>query len=321
MEVLTTYTPMMDVPRFNFYYEADAVHNPNRSVVWTDVYVDPAGQGWMASAIQPVYSGDFLEGVNGLDITVATLVDQVLALQIPWAGYGVLVSRSGTIMALPRGGEADFGLTELLTHDYQEAIKQDTFKPDEFNLFKRKDLGELGRMLERDAQGTVGTNLAGAGKTVSWNTVQATGWKLLIVVSDAEIESQAVSLSYRISTLLYIMIGGIVVFYVGFFLYLYYKAKRMSQDIAQPLTEINDTVRSIGQGNYEQVAKPVAVIELDETSRGVVEMGRRLGEEKAALLRTQDELTMAKEGAESAAKAKTEFLATMRWASIEQGAL
>lgn len=41
----------MVIPDYNFYYLADAKHNPQRQVVWTDVYLDPAGQGWMASAI------------------------------------------------------------------------------------------------------------------------------------------------------------------------------------------------------------------------------------------------------------------------------
>jgi len=35
------FDPRMDVRGFNFYYEADARHNPGRGVVWTDAYVDP----------------------------------------------------------------------------------------------------------------------------------------------------------------------------------------------------------------------------------------------------------------------------------------
>src|SRR5690606_18261079 len=54
----------MVIPDYNFYYLADAEHNPGRGVVWTDVYLDPAGHGWMMSAIAPVYRGDFLEGVS-----------------------------------------------------------------------------------------------------------------------------------------------------------------------------------------------------------------------------------------------------------------
>ncbi len=311
MDVRKTYAPEMDIPSYNFYYEADAKHNPERRVVWTDVYVDPAGQGWMASCIAPAYRGDVLEGVVGADVTVATLVKQVLALQIPWEGYGVLIGRTGTILALPAGGERDFALTELTNHDYQAAILKDTFKPDSYNLFKRKDLGDLSGFVEQQREGILETTLSGETKRAAWSTVGATGWKLIVVVPQAQIDGQAVTLSARIGRLAVYMIGGLVLFYTCFFVYLYRKARTMSRGIAEPLARINELVREIGEGRYTQEAKPVAVVELDETARGVVGMGRRLGEDNAALLRTQDELRSAKEMAESAARAKSEFLARM----------
>ena len=52
------YPPDVDIPTYNFYYLANAWQNPSRKIVWTDVYLDPAGQGWMMSAIAPVYRGE-----------------------------------------------------------------------------------------------------------------------------------------------------------------------------------------------------------------------------------------------------------------------
>jgi len=311
MDVLKQYAPAMEIPSYNFYYEADAKHNPERKIVWTDVYVDPAGQGWMASCIAPVYRGDVLEGVVGVDITVATLVSRVLALSIPWDGYGVLVGRTGTILAMPKGGERDFGLTELTDHDYQSAILKDTFKPEQYNLYKRADLGELPGLVEAPRDGMVRVALAGEPKHVAWSTVGNAGWKLLVVVPQTKIDAQAVTLSARIGRLAVYMVAGLVLFYTGFFVYLYRKARGMSLGIAEPLTRINDTVRAIGEGHFEQEVAPVEVVELDETARGVVAMGRRLGEENEALLHTQRELRSAKEIAETAARAKSEFLARM----------
>ncbi|RTL03351.1 MAG: ATPase, partial [Lysobacterales bacterium] len=150
-EVLTQYPAKMDIPSYNFYYEADAAHDPERRAVWTDAYVDPAGSGWMVSSIAPVYGGadgNFLEGVVGIDVTVDTIVRRVLNLQLPWQGYALLVGRDGTILALPPRGERDFGLKELTAHSYDEAIRADTFKPDDFNVHKRADLAVLGRALK-----------------------------------------------------------------------------------------------------------------------------------------------------------------------------
>ena len=69
-DVMDQFAESIDIPSFNFYYEADQQHNPERKNVWTDVYLDPAGLGWMISAISPIYDGDFLEGVAGVDIPI-----------------------------------------------------------------------------------------------------------------------------------------------------------------------------------------------------------------------------------------------------------
>lgn len=136
---LDQYPPDMNIPEYNFYYLADAKHNPGKGTVWTDVYIDPAGQGWMASSIAPVYNQDFLEGVVGLDITVGSIVENIQNLSVPWGGYAILTSNSGNIMALPPLGEVDFGVTELTDYSYQQAITEEIFKPDQFNLLKRED--------------------------------------------------------------------------------------------------------------------------------------------------------------------------------------
>ena len=49
---------------YNFYYEADKKHNPKKEPVWTDVYLDPAGKGWMISLIAPIYKNRYLKEIS-----------------------------------------------------------------------------------------------------------------------------------------------------------------------------------------------------------------------------------------------------------------
>jgi serine phosphatase RsbU (regulator of sigma subunit) len=289
LDVLKVYPLAMKIPDFNFYYEADTQHNPKRGIVWTDVYVDPAGQGWMASCIAPIYNSDMVEGVIGADITVATLVKKVLDMKVPWSGYGMLIGRSGTILALPAGGESDFNLVELTNHDYQTAILKDTFKPESFNLFKRADLGELPNRLEKEPHGIMVSDLRGQASQIAWDTIGETGWKLMVVVPRSQIDAQALTLSRRMSKLAVGMVAGLVVFYTGFLAFLWRQSQRMSRRIADPLMRMNDQVNAISRGQYEQTAIPVGVVEVDTTNRGIVEMGRRLGENEAALLKSEAE--------------------------------
>jgi len=134
--VFDQYLPDMNIPKFNFYYLADREHNPDKGPVWTDTYLDPAGQGWMMSCISPVYKGDFLEGVAGIDITIDNMLKTILSIKLPWNAEGFLVDRSGIIMAMPPGIEKKFKLTELRKHIYSCHVTKDTFKPEEFNLLK-----------------------------------------------------------------------------------------------------------------------------------------------------------------------------------------
>ena len=274
-EVLSQYPSRMNIPSYNFYYEADAKHNPLRKVVWTDVYVDPAGQGWMTSCIAPVYSNDFLEGVVGLDITVDTIIDDVLDLKIPWNGYGLLVSRNGTIIALPKAGESDWGVKEFTKHEYSEAIQKDTFKPASFNIFEREKNAALSKELKEKPNGTVHTDLNGK-RIVSWATIPETGWKLLITVPENEVYAPSALLAARLNILAWLMLGGMLIFYIIFFSFLYRRARQMTEFISKPLEAIDRMVTSVAAGNYQQNAPDFFVAELNRTAEGIVQMGGQI---------------------------------------------
>ena len=78
-DVMSQYEAKMDWTSFNFYFLADAAHNPKREPVWVnEPYIDPAGRGWMISAIAPVYFNNLLVGVPGIDITVNTVTERYI---------------------------------------------------------------------------------------------------------------------------------------------------------------------------------------------------------------------------------------------------
>ncbi|WP_428263109.1 ATP-binding protein [Haliangium sp.] len=309
-DVLEVFPKRMNIPSFNFYYEADAAHNPGRGVVWTDVYIDPAGQGWMTSCIAPVYEDDFLAGVVGLDVTVATIISSVLDLEIPWEGYGMLVGKDGTIMALPEAGEADWRLTELTAHEYTEKIAAETLKPDEFNLFKRPDLSPLAQSIAKAPAGLTRFPM-GDHKLVAWAEIAQTGWKLMVVVPEANIFAHANQLGDRLFRLGTWMIGGLVAFYAVFLLLIARRSNNMAASISRPLEEVDELVDRIGRGEYEQAAPTFPVAELQQTAIGLVEMGRQLGASAEGLRQARLEAEQARDQALEASQLKSEFLASV----------
>ena len=129
--------PSLDVTNFNFYYEADLAHNPSKGTVWIpEPYVDPAGKGWIFSMVRPVYDGEELSSVVGIDLSIGDAIDSYLDAV---DGYFVLVNGNGDII----GGKSEaielLGMPLLKNHVYRESIQEDNFRVAEFNLSRSKN--------------------------------------------------------------------------------------------------------------------------------------------------------------------------------------
>ncbi len=298
------YPPDMNIPEYNFYYLATDEFNPKRKSVWTDVYIDPAGQGWMMSSIAPVYNKNFLEGVVGLDITVGTIVDSIQKLKVPWGGYAILTSQNGNIMALPPKGEQDFGVKELTDYTYQQAITKEIFKPEQFNLYKRSDTKNLGSALGKQAEGFRELTLNGSDKLTAWATIPETEWKLLLIVDEGDMYAESRALEDRFRNIGYILIMGLVGFYTLFIIYIWFSSKRMSKLIADPLLEIQEMISRVSNGEFNLTHKDFLIREINETSRSITSMGGKLD-------KLTSELKNAKIEAEKANYAKSQFLSNI----------
>jgi hypothetical protein len=137
--------PSLDTREFNFYYEADAAHNPSKGTVWIpEPYVDPAGKGWIFSLVHPVYDGENLSSVLGVDLTIADAIDSYLDAV---DGYFVLVNGKGDII----GGKSEaielLGMPLLKNHVYRETIQMNNFRGADFNLSRSKN-GEVRQMAQ-----------------------------------------------------------------------------------------------------------------------------------------------------------------------------
>lgn len=136
-DVLIQYEPKMNIPEFNFYYLANEKYNPEKKETWVkEPYVDPAGRGWMVSAIAPVYYNNELVGVPGLDITLSIITDKYLK---DTNDDIVIVDNTGVIVAADEKVIGLLNLPPLKAHKYLETIKQDTYQKDAFNMLKNKD--------------------------------------------------------------------------------------------------------------------------------------------------------------------------------------
>lgn len=291
-DVRSQYPANMDIPSYNFYYEADARHNPARKVVWTDAYIDPAGHGWMVSSIAPVWRQGRLEGVVGIDLTLTTIIDRLVSLDLPWDGYAVLLDREGRILALPPKGELDFRLKELTDHHYRDAITSDTFKPDSFRIGARADTRPLAEAIARLGSGEVTLQFDGP-HLASFARIPGPNWTLVVIAPSSGIFQQADSLRDRLQVVGLFMLGGLLAFYTVFFVFLLGRARGMSAEVAAPLGRIAALIEAIGKGDYRQAFAGSRVHELDQLGERLVATGNQLGDAHARIVEQEQLVSQA----------------------------
>lgn len=285
-EVLKQYPRKMRIPDYNFYYAADARHNPARKPTWTEAYVDPAGHGWMISSIAPVWRKGRLEAVVGQDVTIEGIIAHLLSLKLPWGAYAMLVDDKGQIIAMPPAAERDLAIKELTRHDYGQAIHADTTKPPSYNLHANPLTRPLALALSNKPAGFVTLPIAN-GSVASFHEINGPEWRLVIVAERGKIFAQADQLRDQLSTIGWTMAGALVIFYIAFFWFLYRRARSMGEELAGPMEALEQMFARIARGEYRQEPPPALIAELDGLGREIAATGHELEIARNKLLAQQ----------------------------------
>lgn len=178
-----------DVTAFDFYYLADETHDPERKPVWTELYWDPAGLGWMVSSVAPVYRGNELMGVTGIDITLGKMINQIINVQIQQTGFAFLMSRSGQAIAFPERGAEFLGFKGSLEGDFGNN-EQFSFFLTEANDAKFQAIIAKMQNGEQDLTTyTLPSN--GQAYFFTYHPVNLTGWSVGLVVPVEEVIAPA----------------------------------------------------------------------------------------------------------------------------------
>ncbi|SFU13646.1 hypothetical protein SAMN04489724_4255 [Algoriphagus locisalis] len=133
----TLLAPVLDLTSFNFFYEGDFEHNPDKGPKWIpEVYIDPAGRGWILSLVHPVIDKGELYAVLGIDITVEEIFGRYLDDK---KGEYLIVNSQGDIVGGNSGAIEALSFPPLLNHVYRETILSDNYRVSDFNLFNSKN--------------------------------------------------------------------------------------------------------------------------------------------------------------------------------------
>ncbi|GEM_PF-739406 len=266
----TTISPDQDVTTYEFYYLADAQHNPERKPVWTGVYWDPAGMGWMASCIAPVYRGDReLVGVVGLDVTLDTLGEYVENIRVQQTGFAFLMARSGQLIAFPPRSVPFLGIDAELSGEFKLGQALSIY------LTQAAD-SAFREVVERIRRGESGMEsyTAPDGKVYFWTfqSVDPPGWSISLVAPVEEvvtlknltlarlgehIDRGTAEIAQTIIRLRQSYVAAVLL--ILFFVIVI--AVLLARSINRPLAVISQAAQNLGRGDYEQ---PIPVPSHDE---------------------------------------------------------
>lgn len=304
-KVYEQYGEHIQMEDYNFYYLADLKHNPQKKPIWTNAYLDPAGNGWMLSCIVPIYNKNFLEGVTGLDITIDTFVKNILNKELPYDANLFLVDKDGMIIAMPEKIESLLGLKELKEHLYTDSILKTISKPEEFNILTNQSpfASHFKNLIKNDMKYST-LKIDNKEYLTLQENIQESQWKLMVLIDKNNIFTSIESLQNLSSTIGYLAIIFLLLFYIIFFYLLLKKINAFSNSITKPIIDLSKQTSQISAKNTHIEILDTNISEIYQLSSNFVLMVNELNERTKRLYN-------AKIIAEEANKSKDDFLANM----------
>ena len=296
-----TFPSNINMQSYNFYYEADEKHNPNKSVVITDVYLDPAQKGWMLSVIVPIYNQSKLEGVTGIDITLKKFIDSFLNIDLPFNGKSFIINSNGKIVAMSKEIEKILDIKELGDYVYEsnEKINETINKSDKYNIldYRDKEVANNFKNIVENKRYSHTIRINNENYFLFTKKMEKTSWTIVSLIKEDNVLRDVKDLENNYNNLGYMIILIIFLFYSIFFFFLHYKARKFVEQINNPLSEIIELTKNVGKTKETKVLKSCGIFEIDmlnsnfnnlvleldkRTTNLIVEESKRIYQEKLA---------------------------------------
>jgi|GEM_PF-735836 len=308
----TRYYPNVDLPSlvpdgYNastdiFFAPVNPQNDPKHAMKWTPVYDDPAGNGLLITASDPVYdaTGAF-RGIVGMDVSLTDVAKNIKDYSPIESSYAFLIDDSGRAIALP-----DKGYEDILGR----APKKNEFGPD-----LSKNDGAFAAVLKKMRSGGKGFQAVGSGdgaRFIAYAPVNDTPFTVAIVAKQStmlqvvgDLRHQVHSFTNQVLYYQILPIAGIILLLVWIFGFFYIRL------ITGPLIMLTEKTRQITQGNFRQLAVTATSHEVSKLTAAFNHMAQQLAESYQSLeqkVQTRTEALDHKVQELSVAKAKDDAI-------------
>lgn len=264
------------------FTSAAPANNPDRKLIWNEIYQDSMGQGLVVTVSMPAYArdGTFLAS-TGIDISVQRLVKNVLA-GLGDTGFSFLVTAEGKLVAFPSARLPLFGLGQSRELQPGELLRHrltDSALPQVRAAAKRM-------LTEND--GIAALTLDGKPYLLAFQRLPATNWRLGYVAAEAElfasVQRTRRALDHaRVDTTRSILLVTLLLLPVCFATTLFF----FMRNLFSPVRRILDVIRRVARGDMEARVHLSQKDELSELAEAVNDMTERLTEKQTFLTRAE----------------------------------
>jgi GAF domain-containing protein/HAMP domain-containing protein len=249
------------------WYLTAVQNNPSHSVVWSPIYEDSTGKGFLVTTAAPVYTqNNNIIGVIGIDVTLDEISANVAASQLIEGGYSFLIDETGHAITLPEQGYPDILNRNQVTDELGPDLSNPTtnFKP----IIKDMLAG---------ATGFESVNINENENFVAYAPLENTGWSLGAVIPSQEVlKSVAVlrdDLEKSTRQLLYWRILPFSAAILVITLFIGFVATRL---LVQPLQDLVSAAQRIGVGEWDAPLPKASRNEIGVLSTSFKQMANQL---------------------------------------------
>ncbi len=287
-KVAEQYEPTIDTTAFNFFYVADTKNDPEGIPKWTEVYLDPAGLGWVVSCAVPIREKGLLRGVTGIDVTIEKLLKNVVELPLPFGGSAMLTTADGQILAMGHRAAGLVGMRELVHHRYEGTVAAETLKPEGFRV-DRISNEQARRFFARaihatTVQGAEDVTIGSEEFVITQARLKETGWHLFVATPKTELLSPLQTLQTRSIQVAFVVVFVFVIVGAIVMAFLLRQSQLIGEAIAAPIRRLSEETAKVGTTLAPRILDRVGIDEIDGLTTNFGQMALELSQRQQALL-------------------------------------
>jgi diguanylate cyclase (GGDEF)-like protein len=286
-DIYKVFSSDINLKDYNFYNQATLKENPMKSIVWTKAYFDPVKKEWIISCIVPIYNNNFLEGVTGIDVSLDSFTKNFFDFNLPYETLSMIIDKSGTILAMSKGFDNILNIKESKIKDKNRQINTTILRPTEFNITNHKVFKKLFTKefyLKNSDKKIVIKNKEYIGFV---NEIRINDWKVISLLPVQNLLSSVENLEKKHLKIGYFLISFIIVFYLLFLIFLYYKSKQFVESINISLRDMVRFTQKLVTNKPVDKVPFSGIYEIDKLAKNFNNLSLELTQRTQKLIQTE----------------------------------